>query len=427
MKLFGNTSHRDKTGADHACADTAGKHRTTEKSVQYAAKSAASSEAAANQAVQTHRRKKRGGCLTALCVFAVLVLGVVAAYKIWVTPPPVGPTDGPVIAASPSIQPGPQNTPNSGQPTEPPASSDDPATPTDEPKTGRRDNVWTFMLVGKDQVSGSTDTLMVGMLDVDSGKLNVVSVPRDTCVNVSWGVKKVNSILSARNNDIEGLRDGITDLLGYKVDHYAVVDLSAFVKIVDAIGGVYYDVPYYMDYDDPTQDLSIHFNKGYQWLSGSDALKVVRWRQNNDGTNYGDIGRINNQQAFLMTVAKQILQVKNIPNITTIIDIVEESVDTSLTSGNIMWFAERFVELDPENISFGTIPGNYNDYISGGSYVTIDVDQWLNVINEKLNPFHEVITEENVNILTKDANGNIYSTTGEIAGGLYSFYNYNKN
>ena len=90
---------------------------------------------------------------------------------------------------------------------------------------------------GTDQVSGSTDTIIVGMMDTKNHTLNFVHIPRDTLVNVSWNVKRVNTIMNYRKS-INGLIEGITDLIGYKVDSYAVVNLNAFVQLVDTIGGV---------------------------------------------------------------------------------------------------------------------------------------------------------------------------------------------
>ena len=86
--------------------------------------------------------------------------------------------------------------------------------------------------------------------------------------------------------------------------------------LVDAIGGVDFDVPINMDYDDPIQNLSIHFKKGVQHLSGADALRVVRFRHNNDGSGYGseDLGRMATQQKFLKAVAKKMLTARQYPH-----------------------------------------------------------------------------------------------------------------
>ena len=100
---------------------------------------------------------------------------------------------------------------------------------------------------------------------------------------------------------MDQMRETVSDALGIPVDFTVEVNLKAFVKLVDEIGGVDFEVPLNMNYDDPYQDLHIHLKKGMQHLDGQNALKVVRFRHNNDGSGYGteDIGRIGTQQAFL--------------------------------------------------------------------------------------------------------------------------------
>ena len=74
------------------------------------------------------------------------------------------------------------------------------------------------------------------------------------------------------------------------MDFTVTVDLDGFAALVNAIGGVDFEVPISMNYDDPYQDLHIHFSAGMQHLSGAEALKVVRFRHNNDGSGYGSAG-----------------------------------------------------------------------------------------------------------------------------------------
>jgi LCP family protein required for cell wall assembly len=178
-------------------------------------------------------------------------------------------------------------------------------------KSGRKEGVYTFLLVGLDQLQANTDTMMIGSFDTVNHKLNIVSIPRDTCANVEYSVKKINAVY-ALGGGIEALMAAVSDMTGFSIDSYILVDIEAFTALVDTLGGVYFNIPHNMDYDDPRQNLHIHFSAGYQQLSGADAVKVVRWRQNNDGTNYGDIERIKTQQSFLMTLAKQCLSLTNL-------------------------------------------------------------------------------------------------------------------
>lgn len=291
--------------------------------------------------------------------------------------------------------------------------TDDPNASGDEPAEVRNTEKYTFVVLGQDDGNGNTDTMMVVTFDTTNYTLDVVSIPRDTLVNVSWSVKKANTLYSACDGDMDAFNSKLADLLGFEVDFYVIVDLEAFSELVDAVDGIYYDVPRDMDYEDPAQDLYIHIDAGYQLLSGDDALKVVRYRK---GYATGDIGRIETQQDFLASAAAQIIENKDSINVTTIARIFLEYVDTDLTSGNLIWFAKEFFKMDSENIRFHSLPGNYGDSVHQGSYyvsyVTIYVDEWLDIINDYLNPFNDPIMVNDLNLLTRDENGKLYATSG---------------
>ena len=153
-------------------------------------------------------------------------------------------------------------------------------------------------------------------------------------------------------------------------------------------------------------------------------MGVIRWRENNDGTGYptGDLGRIETQQKFAMSLAKQLLSLGNIKNLPELINIVLSNTDTDLTSGNIAFYAEEFLKLSGENIHFYTLPVD-NANILGGSYVSIRLNEWLELINSSFNPYNQDVTQANLNILMY-ANGSTWSTTG-YSQPISSFYDYN--
>ena len=173
----------------------------------------------------------------------------------------------------------------------------------------RKGNQYTFVILGMDDGNGNTDTMMVANFDVDTYKLNVVNIPRDTLVNVSWNTKKVNSLYASAGG-MDGVVAGLSDILGFNVDFYVKVDLKAFKELVNAVGGVDFDIPRDMNYDDPAQDLHIHYKAGPNHLNGQEAMEVLRYRKNSDGGGYpdADIGRIHTQQDFLSSAASQILK-----------------------------------------------------------------------------------------------------------------------
>lgn len=371
---------------------------------------------AAGGGKRARRAAKRGSkAAVVVCVILILIFGAVAGYMIW-EKPPARPGGGLVDPTAESVPPAAETL----APTETPE-------PTEDPNAGApaslNEYMYTFLVVGLDKVGYNTDTMMVGRIDTKNHEINVVSIPRDTMVNVSWSVKKVNTLYAADinsgGNGIDGLMDGLKDILGFQIDCYAVVDLNAFVQLVDAIGGVDYNVPIDMNYYDPTQDLYISIPAGQQHLDGEEALKVVRFRS---GYATADIGRIGTQQDFLMSVASQMLTLGNIPNLPTFIDIFVNNVDTNLSAENIAFFARQFLLCKSEDIHFYTLPGNYGDSVKGLSYVSINIEEWLQMVNDCLNPYDQDVTEANVNILVHSYTTGFYSTTGYIAGGKDSFY-----
>ena len=250
-------------------------------------------------------------------------------------------------------------------------------------KSGRKERFHTILLGGLDDENGGSDTNLLVAVDAKNGKIDVISLPRDTLLDVSWPVKKVSR------------------LLGIPVDHYVTVDLKAFVELVDAIDGVDFDIPVEMDYDDPEQDLHIHFPAGPRRLTGEEALEVVRWRQNNDGTGYAtaDIGRIGTQQAFLMAAAKQMLQISNWDKIRSYAEIFQKWVETDLELANLIWLGEQALTVGSDNITFHTLPGDGAGYYKGGSYYVLDPAAVLELINSCANPYQRELTLEDMTIL----------------------------
>lgn len=436
MKLFGNSSggshgapnNKNKTsntGSKNKVFDDSTVQVPREIAKQKTAKPApqhttSKKQQPENKVTQTGKGKK---AIIALCVIIVVVLGVVIGYSIWEKPPEIS-NEGTNLQTPAVTTPEPDPTPSGAEETPVPETEQPVETEqvekTPEPVVSlRKEECYTFLVAASDVVGTNTDAMLVGRFDVKEGTLSVISIPRDTLVNVGWGVKKINTILGGYDNDPEKLKEYVSDLLGFKIDCYAIIDIGVVEKIVDCIGGVYYTVPVPMDYEDPLQGLSIHIAPGYQLLDGKDAVKVLRFRS---GYANGDLGRVKTQQEFLMAMASQMLSLGNIPNLSEILNIVDKHVQTDLSVSNLAYFAREFLTMDKSNITFMTQPGEAI-YIRGGSYYQISIDEWIGVINEYLNPFNDEITVSNLDILNVAANGEVYSTTGEHIP-LYGFYDF---
>ncbi|MBD5150867.1 MAG: LCP family protein [Oscillibacter sp.] len=263
----------------------------------------------------------------------------------------------------------------------------------------RKEHFHTILLGGLDDENGGSDTNLLVALDSKNGQINVVSLPRDTLLNVDWSVKKLNN--AYHHGGFTQTMDEVSRLLGIPVDHYVTVKLRAFEELVNAIDGVDFEIPVDMDYDDDWQNLHIHFSKGLRHLNGEEALKVVRWRQNNDGTGYAtaDIGRIGTQQEFLKAVARQTLQISNLDKIGPMAEIVQKWVDTDLQLANLVWLGEQALAAGSDNITFHTLPGDGAGYYQGGSYYILDPDAVLELVNTYFNPYQRELTRDDMDIL----------------------------
>lgn len=292
---------------------------------------------------------------------------------------------------------------------------------------GERKNadMYTVLIAGQAGPDNNTDTILLASYDVASQKVTVVNIPRETMVNVPWDIKTIGSVCQYYGGGDEGmlrLREVVTDLFGFAPDYTIRIDLDAFGEIVDTIGGVGFDVPLDMDYEDPAQDLSIHINQGYQTLNGQQAMGVVRFRTVKNGLTSGNIGRIDTQQAFLRATANQILQIQNISQISQIAETLAENVNTDLSASNILWFMQQAIlgGLDVEDIRFVTLPGEWSHYRSQTfqveiSYYLPDENSLVDLINDQLSPFTEEVTQKDLAIMSVDHQGTLHCSSGPLA------------
>ena len=218
--------------------------------------------------------------------------------------------------------------------------------------------------VSKDISAELTDTIMLCSYDPKTQEAAILSIPRDTFVgknkNKAKGTDKINS-LYARNPD--KLIKEVSEITGINLDYYAVVNNNALIQIVDIIGEIEFEVPINMDYDDPTQDLHIHFKKGMQKIDGEKAELLLRFRHNNDGSSYpveygdNDYGRMKTQRAFISETMKQTLVIENITKARQIVNTVFENIETNIDTKALLPYIPVAVEFDVNTIISKQLPG----------------------------------------------------------------------
>jgi LCP family protein required for cell wall assembly len=211
---------------------------------------------------------------------------------------------------------------------------------------------------------------------------------------------------------MNALTHEVSELVGFVPDYRVFIGWELVGKMVDAIGGVTFDVPFHMEYDDPEQDLHIYIEKGVQVLDGEKAMQLVRWRKNNKGVSGGgggsDLNRLKVQQAFLKAVLEQTLQIKNIGKIDELVKLFGTGIEGNLSVKNLTWFAKEavFGGLNVSDVEFVTMPWKGAD-----PYVYPDQEKLLTLINTKLNPFNTDITVNELDLIYLDAEGNMHATS----------------
>ncbi len=342
--------------------------------------------------------KKTGKILYILLVIlsAIIVSGYAAAHLLIQKPEIKDPAANTPPAAS-SVAPDTSSDQSEQGEEVPPPEEEDPVVEL-PPARQRRDGVYTFALLGSDKASGNTDTIILVTYDTVQQKVGMVSIPRDTAVDRSWA--KYPKINYAYSQGPDTLKNEIFQTFGIPVDYYIRVNLSGFIALVDKLGGVDVYIPENMDYDDPAQDLSIHYTKGQWHLNGQQAMEVARFRYNNDGTGYTDEGRAAMQRQMLVALAKKVLSWNSLTKVLDFVEIFNKYIKTDLTASEMAWFATQAIGVDlSTGLTQGKLEGRSDSYYKGHSWCyTYKAEDILPVLNEQLNPYDQELTANDLHL-----------------------------
>lgn len=228
------------------------------------------------------------------------------------------------------------------------------------------------LLIGVDRREGDvgrSDTIMLAAVDEEDGGATLLSIPRDTRVEVgSYGYDKINHAYAFGGHEMT--LASVRALVGVPITHYVIIDTSAFEHIVDAVGGVDINVEKRMYYEDPWDDnggLVIDLFPGEQHMDGAHAIQYVRYR---DGE--GDIGRIGRQQRFMRALLTQFLSPQVLPRLAAVVDEVKNAVATDLTTRQLLTLATRLKDAPSGGISMQMVAGT-PAYLGDVSYWIPDI------------------------------------------------------
>ena len=318
--------------------------------------------------MEMHRRRKRGEII--LCVLLVVILAgafgaakLYASLKLW-----EGKAEKSDFVASADVS------------------------------SEAKDQLLNIALLGTDGDGFRTDVNIVASLNLTTKEVHLISVPRDTRVvmtddmiaylekndrtipqaNGVYGQCKLTEVHAYAG---EGNRSTFTvamleEILGIDIDYYVKVDLDAFKDIVDAVGGVEFDVQERLYYSDPAQGLYIDLYPGPQLLDGEKAEMLVRFRE---GYAQKDLKRIEVQQEFLKAFISQVCSSDKImSNLDSYIKIFMEKVESDMPVATALKYAGYIKEIDPAAITTDTIPGE------GGAYFDMDEEGTKELVDYRI-------------------------------------------
>lgn len=264
-----------------------------------------------------------------------------------------------------------------------------------------------ILVIGQSQTL--TDTILVCSYDPKIQEISMLSIPRDTFVGrnkkYATGSDKINALYQINPDK---LLSKVNEITGMDIQYYVKVDTAGLRDLVDSVGGVYFDVPIDMDYDDSSQDLHIHLKAGYQLLDGDKAEQVVRFRHNNDGTTYPveygqeDIGRMRTQREFIAQVIKQLAKPENITKVDDFIKIANNNLESNFNLWNLKDYAPYALDFKLDNLKTETLPGA-SEKCNGLWFYVYNKKQTLEVVEElfktELTAEQEKNAEIHINIL----------------------------
>lgn len=237
-------------------------------------------------------------------------------------------------------------------------------------------NKINIMMMGVDERDGDvgrSDTLFVVTLDTNTKQVAMLSIPRDSRVKIpGHGWDKINHAYALGGHQLT--QKAVEGLLGIKIDHYVMVNIAGFKKIVDAIGGVDINVEKRMYYVDPYDDngkngqgLVIDLRAGQQHMDGETAIQYVRYRDEE-----GDIGRVERQHTFLKAVMSEVTSPSVITKIPAIIREISSVMKSDMSTAEMLNLAKILNDASKKGLKTDMVPGK-PAYIDEVSYWIPDI------------------------------------------------------
>ncbi|MDR2196942.1 MAG: LCP family protein [Coriobacteriales bacterium] len=256
------------------------------------------------------------------------------------------------------------------------------------PRPPEPEEPYYVLVLGSDAreagAASRSDTIMLCRLDPEAKRVSILSIPRDTKIELpDYGTQKINAAMAYGGP--AGAVEAVSDFVGVEIAHVVMINFDGFKGIVDRLGGVTLDVPFYTSFD------TVELQPGVQTLNGEQALAFARCRYS---YTLGDFQRAANQRALLKAIARQIIQApaSEIPGH---VNSLAECMDTDLSAAQLIEMALSFEGMDVDaDMYTGQVPST-TATIDGVSYVITLNDEWATVRENYVNGTVPFVDESN--------------------------------
>ena len=245
-----------------------------------------------------------------------------------------------------------------------------------------------------------TDSMILVRVDPKEKKVAMISIPRDTKVNIpGYGYQKINAAYAF--GGAAGAVDAVSNLAGVKINHYAEVDFDGFRAVVDALGGIDVDVP--MEINDP--EAGGHVDAGLHTLSGEEALILARSRHAYDDYGSGDNMRAANQRLILSAIVKKVMS-SDIGTLTSTVSTLANYVTTDFSVASIVGLAQNLQGIDTDNSVYTASVPTTSSYEDDIWWEVVDEAAWKTMmkrVDQGLSPTEETVIDQVTGVVLSTA------------------------
>ena len=244
-----------------------------------------------------------------------------------------------------------------------------------------------------------TDTIILARIDPKSKKATLVSIPRDTRVEIEGhGQQKINAAYTF--GGVSATISTVSKLAGVDITHFALVDMDGLAAVVDALGGIEVDVT--MEIDD---EYTGHLDAGLQTLDGQQALIYARSRHNYDKVGDGDEYRAANQRTVISAISNKLLA-SDVGTIANTVSMLSTYVQSDMNVADIVSLAQTMKGMSTEEDLYSATMPNTPVYENEVWWTDVNWKEWntmMQRVDEGLSPTEETVVDKSTGITLSNA------------------------